>query len=112
MAGSRSRLFLLDEVDAALDETNQAVVASLMRQLCSQRSSCQCLAVTHSAAFQANCDALVQVSLSHEGTVFRIVHTTQEETKRARRCMCLQAPKNPVSSYTGGQEDPCNIHRS
>ena len=85
MAGSCSRLFLLDEVDAALDETNQAVVASLMRQLCSQRSSCQCLAVTHSAAFQANCDALVQVSRPDEGTMFEVVHTSREETKRARR---------------------------
>ena len=85
MAGSRSRLFLLDEVDAALDETNQAVVASLMRQLCSQQSSCQCLAVTHSAAFQANCDALVQVSRPDEGTVFSVVHTTKAATKRARR---------------------------
>ena len=85
MAGSRSRLFLLDEVDAALDESNQAVVAALMRQLCSQRSSCQCLAVTHSAAFQANCDALVQVSRPDEGTVFSIVQTTKQETKRARR---------------------------
>ncbi len=68
--GSRSKLFLLDEVDAALDESNQAVVASLMRQLCSQQSGCQCLAVTHSAAFQANCDALVQVSRGDKGTTF------------------------------------------
>ena len=85
VAGSRSRLFLLDEVDAALDETNQAVVASLMRQLCTQRSGCQCLAVTHSAAFQANCDALVQVSRPDEGTVFHVVHPTEEKAKRARR---------------------------
>jgi ABC-type hemin transport system ATPase subunit len=59
--GARSRLFLLDEVDAALDESNQACVAMLLKQMCSSGAGCQCLCVTHSAAFQANCDALVQV---------------------------------------------------
>ena len=84
MAGSRSRLFLFDEVDAALDESNQAVVASLIHQLCSQQSSCQCLAVTHSAAFQAKCDALIQISPQNEGTVFSVVQSSEKQTKRAR----------------------------
>ena len=42
-------------MDAALDEPNQARVAELLRQLAcgSGSSSCQILAVTHNAAFQA-----------------------------------------------------------
>ena len=85
-AGSRSRLFLLDEVDAALDESKQADVASLMRQLCSQQSGCQCLAVTHSAAFQAKCDALVQVSRGDGGTTFSAAGSrTTTARKRSRR---------------------------
>ena len=83
-AGSRSRLCLLDEVDAALDESNQAVVASLMHQLCSQQSGCQCFAVTHSAAFQGSCDALVQVSREEQGTVFSAVTGADKDRKRAR----------------------------
>ena len=43
------------QVDAALDELNQARVAELLRQLArgSGSSGCQVLAVTHNAAFQA-----------------------------------------------------------
>ena len=85
-AGARSRLFLLDEVDAALDESNQAVVASLMRQLCGQQGGCQCLAVTHSAAFQANCDALVQVFRGPDGTTFAAAGSEmQTNRKRSRK---------------------------
>lgn len=61
--GARSRLFLLDEIDAALDEGNQARVATLLRQMCSAGAGCQCFCVTHSAAFQSNCDTLIQVGL-------------------------------------------------
>ena len=72
-------------MDAALDESNQAVVASLMRQLCSGQSGCQCLAVTHSAAFQANCDALVQVSRGDGGTVFSTVDSEMEKNRKRPR---------------------------
>lgn len=54
-AGAGQRLLLLDEVDAALDEPNQARVAALLKQLTagSGAASCQILAITHNAAFQA-----------------------------------------------------------
>ena len=40
-AGGRGRLLLLDEVDAALDESNQARAAVLLQQLCSGDHGCQ-----------------------------------------------------------------------
>ncbi|KAK9843744.1 hypothetical protein WJX81_004731 [Elliptochloris bilobata] len=68
-AGAGNRLLILDEVDAALDETNQGRVAALLRQLASGSgtAACQVLAVTHNAAFQA-CGRLVQVYKNASGT--------------------------------------------
>ncbi len=62
-AGAGKQLLLLDEVDAALDELNQARVAALLQQLAggSSAAACQILAVTHNAAFQT-CGHLVQVA--------------------------------------------------
>ena len=40
--GARSRLFLLDEVDAALDESNQARVAALLHQMCAAGNAQRC----------------------------------------------------------------------
>ncbi len=61
-AGAGQRVLLLDEVDAALDEPNQARVAALLRQLAggAGAASRQVLAVTHNAAFQA-AGRLIQV---------------------------------------------------
>lgn len=70
-AGNGSRLFLLDEVDASLDEHNQARAAALLKQLANAADgSCQILCVTHNAAFQQVCDAYVHVvSGPHGGTL-------------------------------------------
>ena len=40
--GARSRLFLLDEVDAALDESNQARVAALLHRMCAPGAPQRC----------------------------------------------------------------------
>jgi hypothetical protein len=91
-AGCSSRLLLLDEVDAALDEHNQRRVAELLRQLANGSSgceetgpgcraqggkakrklgssstagdgaSCQILCISHNAPFQSTCHALLPVS--------------------------------------------------
>ncbi|KAF5836957.1 hypothetical protein DUNSADRAFT_5186 [Dunaliella salina] len=94
--GSRSNVLLMDEVDAALDEHNQALVANLCHALAhgclserkgssagahlvqkgnrvSKNSSCgnshmQLICVSHHAAFQKACDALVQVSMQGNST--------------------------------------------
>ncbi len=64
-AGAGQRVLLLDEVDAALDEPNQARVAALLKQLAggSGAAARQVLAVTHNAAFQA-AGRLIQVQAS------------------------------------------------
>lgn len=67
-AGGTCGLLLLDEVDAALDEVNQARVSALLRQLAHDRASaCQVLCVTHNASFQGSCDGLVRVTKSASG---------------------------------------------
>ncbi|GIL84936.1 hypothetical protein Vretifemale_13526 [Volvox reticuliferus] len=66
--GDGGGLFLLDEVDAALDEHNQAAVAALLRYLAHRGGGCQVLAVTHNAAFQAACEGFVRVTRGLAGT--------------------------------------------
>lgn len=67
-AGGTCGLLLLDEVDAALDEVNQARVSALLRQLAHDRASaCQVLCVTHNASFQGSCDGFVRVTKSASG---------------------------------------------
>ncbi|EFJ47136.1 hypothetical protein VOLCADRAFT_105201 [Volvox carteri f. nagariensis] len=61
-------LFLLDEVDAALDEHNQAAVAALLRYLSHRGGGCQVLAVTHNAAFQTACNGFVRLTRGPAGT--------------------------------------------
>ena len=40
--GARTRLLLLDEVDAALDESNQARVAALLHRMCAPGAAQRC----------------------------------------------------------------------
>jgi hypothetical protein len=69
-SGNGSSLFLLDEIDAALDEHNQARASALLRQLshAADGSGCQILCVTHNAAFQSVCDGFVQVVRGPHGS--------------------------------------------
>jgi ABC-type glutathione transport system ATPase component len=69
-SGNGSSLFLMDEIDAALDEHNQARASALLRQLShgADGSGCQILCVTHNAAFQSVCDAFVQVVRGPHGS--------------------------------------------
>ncbi|DBA87444.1 TPA: hypothetical protein ACH3X1_004485 [Trebouxia sp. C0004] len=60
-AGAKSCLFLMDEVDAALDESNQALVATLIKEIMAQSGGCQILCVTHNLAFQQTCSSIIQV---------------------------------------------------
>lgn len=66
--GSACGLLLLDEVDAALDEVNQARASALLRQLAHDKASaCQILCVTHNVSFQESCDGFVRVTKSAAG---------------------------------------------
>jgi energy-coupling factor transporter ATP-binding protein EcfA2 len=66
--GSACGLLLLDEVDAALDEVNQARASALLRQLAHDKvSACQILCVTHNFSFQESCDGFVLVAKSESG---------------------------------------------
>jgi len=55
----RSPLYLLDEIDAALDETNQLAVAQLIRVIFS--SSSQVLCVSHHKDFQSSGSSTIDV---------------------------------------------------
>lgn len=89
-AGNSSRLFLLDEVDAALDEHNQARAAALLKQLANASDGgCQILCVTHNAAFQQVCDAYIQVvrgprggTVPADGAADDIAATGADNSKR------------------------------
>ncbi|KAL0034643.1 hypothetical protein WJX77_000708 [Trebouxia sp. C0004] len=66
-AGAKSCLFLMDEVDAALDESNQALVATLIKEIMAQSGGCQILCVTHNLAFQQTCSSIIQVAKDKHG---------------------------------------------
>ncbi|KAL3152957.1 hypothetical protein ABBQ38_011987 [Trebouxia sp. C0009 RCD-2024] len=66
-AGAKSSLFLMDEVDAALDENNQALVATLIKEIMTQDGGCQVLCVTHNLAFQQICSSIIQVTKNQDG---------------------------------------------
>ncbi|KAK9812833.1 hypothetical protein WJX72_004444 [[Myrmecia] bisecta] len=75
-AGSHTSLFLMDEVDAALDETNQRLVAALFKDVIASDGGCQVLCVTHNAAFQQICDTIVQVTRDANGTHVKLLAAT------------------------------------
>ncbi|KAH7425930.1 hypothetical protein KP509_11G078100 [Ceratopteris richardii] len=56
----RSPLYLLDEIDAALDEENQNRVAKLIKNVISKDS--QVICVSHHLTFQQQGDAIIQVT--------------------------------------------------
>ncbi|DBB18125.1 TPA: hypothetical protein ACH3X3_003102 [Trebouxia sp. C0006] len=66
-AGAKSSLFLMDEVDAALDENNQALVATLIKEIMAQSGGCQIMCVTHNLAFQQICSSIIQVAKDKHG---------------------------------------------
>jgi len=66
--GSACGLLLLDEIDAALDEVNQARASALLWQLAhDSTSACQIMCVTHNVSFQERCDGFVRVTKSAAG---------------------------------------------
>ncbi|PRW20630.1 putative polyamine transporter isoform A [Chlorella sorokiniana] len=71
MAGASTSLFLMDEVDAALDEINQHLVARLFDSLsASSAVACsQVLCVSHNAAFQQLCSRVVRLTRGAGGTM-------------------------------------------
>jgi ABC-type Mn2+/Zn2+ transport system ATPase subunit len=91
-AGGTCGLLLLDEIDAALDEFNQARVSALLRQLAHDRASaCQVLCVTHNAGFQGSCDGFVRVTKSAAG------HSVPADTEQQQ-----QEAVRPAAGAAGG----------
>lgn len=56
-----SPVYVLDEVDAALDEGNQARVASLVAQVLGHEQRCQTIAISHHADFQRGAARVVEI---------------------------------------------------
>jgi hypothetical protein len=54
-----SPLYILDEVDAALDEGNQAKVAQLVAQVLGVQCRCQTIAISHHSDFQVTTQATI-----------------------------------------------------
>ena len=59
--GAQSSVWLLDEVDAALDEANQRLVATLLSQLVRCGSPAQVVSVSHNSAFLELCTGVLEV---------------------------------------------------
>lgn len=57
---SQSSVYLMDEVDAALDEQNQQSVAKLIKSVIGEDN--QVICVSHNITFQRHCDRIIQVS--------------------------------------------------
>jgi len=57
---SRSSVYLMDEIDAALDEQNQQSVAMLIKSVIGEDN--QVICVSHNITFQRHCDRIIQVS--------------------------------------------------
>ena len=63
-----SPLYLLDEVDAALDECNQTKVVSLVAQVLGLKNKCQTLAISHHADFQRGATRVCEIAKHRTGT--------------------------------------------
>jgi ABC-type Mn2+/Zn2+ transport system ATPase subunit len=101
--GSACGLLLLDEVDAALDEVNQARASALLRELAHDKASaCQILCVTHNFSFQESCDGFVRVAKSESG------HSVPTEQAAgggtAAAAAAAAAAGNGGSSKKGGRQ--------
>ena len=88
-AGANARLYLCDEVDAALDEPNQALLAFLFRRLTGS-DTCQIIAISHNSAFQMYADTIIKVlpTLScgnlHPNPRFGVLIMTQRLLSKGR----------------------------
>ncbi|KAJ7530212.1 hypothetical protein O6H91_15G085300 [Diphasiastrum complanatum] len=71
----QASLYIMDEVDAALDEQNQTRIAALIRKYIGDKS--QVICVSHNVSFQKHCDTILTIS-KQEGTV--ILQRTELES--------------------------------
>lgn len=102
-AGNSSRVFLLDEVDAALDEHNQARAAALLKQLASDTGDggCQILCVTHNVAFQQICDAYVHVVKGPNGGTMAAASAAGESDAAAPAARVQGSAQNKQKAAAG-----------
>lgn len=71
---SKSPMYITDEIDAALDEQNQALVAQVMKQTF---SSCQMICVSHHNNFQQ--EASTTIHLEKQGQYSRVQSSSQDQ---------------------------------
>ena len=89
---------LLDEVDAALDESNQALVAQLLKRF-SQLSGAQVVCVSHNAAFQEACDATVNVSRGPSGASVMSSEKCRDRPRRPPPLLPTSAASHEVLAH-------------
>ena len=63
-----SPVYILDEVDAALDEGNQAKVAQLVSQVLGHEQRCQTIAISHHADFQRGAARVTEIGKKQGGS--------------------------------------------
>ena len=79
-------MWVLDEVDAALDEANQRLVATLLSQLGSQRGGiAQISCVSHNSAFQELCTSVIEVTNPFLGLCQGLQHCCDQTIKSQHR---------------------------
>lgn len=72
-AGRQSSVWLLDEIDAALDEINQRLVARLLHQLVTRSGGpSQIICISHNLAFQELCSSVLEVSTLSDHLILMI----------------------------------------
>ena len=91
-----SPFYVMDEVEAALDDTNLQRLIRIMEEL---QESSQLIVITHQKRTMEVADALYGVSMQGDGVSKVISQRLRGSAKRLTRaaCKCLGAPRYPAS---------------
>lgn len=81
MATNPSPFVVLDEVDAALDESNSRKFAEIIRDLANQT---QCIVVTHNRATMAQANTLYGVTMGDDG-ISQLLSVKMEEVEKLKK---------------------------
>ncbi|MFB7665672.1 chromosome segregation protein SMC [Kitasatospora sp. NPDC056138] len=92
-----SPFYVMDEVEAALDETNLRRLIAIMEEL---RESSQLIVITHQKLTMESADALYGVTMKGDGISQVISQRLRDEHRERGRA---PAPRQPATGPTGGE---------